>query len=478
MSPPYQDIRRTRSGQAINRSIEQLKSSPKQAHRPPKSPKPRPKRVKKEKTKIDRLPRLNKPLSELTRLWTHVPIVDIETYVNRSAEQRRLEVEQGKNPGKVKRPMNSFMLYRKAYQNRTKNWCLQNNHQVVSQVCGDSWPLEPQDVKQQFNEWARIERQNHQNAHPGYKFSPAKAGTAKAGKRKASISEEESDLESVDWNGGRLRSGKRTKMSPKPSPTPPVPFKTQPYYGMGSRESSLEPGMTGGYGNSTYHGSNPGSIPPEAYGSLDQKQYWHQQVLRNPQNPHVQDVIFKRTTSPGMNDMSNLAYQPIYYPNHGVINGSINGGMGSYPYNAYQLRPEVKIDPSLMGLDHPYGDPYAIDGGEVILDDDNLMFDQHHLMQQTGNVVIGLKEEYPEYLGTQTDGADDPISHQQMDDRNNQDNWHIRDTEGQSSVVNTPISYQQVDDMNNQHNWEVVDSLGTGDEFNDKWMDGEPGQDA
>jgi hypothetical protein len=66
------------------------------------------------------------------------------------------------------------MLYRKAYQNLAKRLCTQNNHQLVSQVCGNSWPLEPESLRAQFNEWARIERANHQKAHPEYKFTPAK----------------------------------------------------------------------------------------------------------------------------------------------------------------------------------------------------------------------------------------------------------------------------------------------------------------
>ena len=117
MSPPA-NVRRTRSGQAVNRAIQQLKpsqkQSPKQTNRAA-SPKPKAKKIKKEKVKAEhRIARLEKPLSELTRTWTHVPVVDIDAYVNRSAEIRRQEVEEGKNPGKVKRPMNSFMLYRKA----------------------------------------------------------------------------------------------------------------------------------------------------------------------------------------------------------------------------------------------------------------------------------------------------------------------------------------------------------------------------
>ncbi|SZF00148.1 unnamed protein product [Blumeria hordei] len=142
-----------------------------------------PKRGKKGSTSLDRVAKLEKPLSELTKHQTQIPLIDIDAFVNRPIEERRSEVVRSKMPGKVKRPMNSFMLYRKAYQNRAKGWCSQNNHQVVSQVCGTSWLYEPSAVKDKFNEWARIERLNHQIAHPEYKFSPNKSVTAKPSKQ-------------------------------------------------------------------------------------------------------------------------------------------------------------------------------------------------------------------------------------------------------------------------------------------------------
>ncbi|KFY59195.1 hypothetical protein V496_05750 [Pseudogymnoascus sp. VKM F-4515 (FW-2607)] len=473
MSPPL-NVRRTRSGQAINRAIQQLKPSPKQTTRVA-SPKPKAKKVKKEK-KVkaeNRIARLDEPLSELTKTWTHVPVVDIDAYVNRSAEIRRQEVEEGKNPGKVKRPMNSFMLYRKAYQNRTKNWCLQNNHQVVSQVCGDSWPLEPENVRAQFNEWARIERQNHQNAHPGYKFSPAKAGTVKAAKRKASVSDEESGLEDYDWEGGRgTRPPKRQRLTPKPSHTPPAKFQTQPYYGfdVDSRGSSMDPGMGGGFPSSAYHASNPGRDVPEPYRhNIPNGQYWQQEVVPNVQNPNIHDVILRRTRGPGTNAESHQVYQQNYYQHTEVI----NGGIAQHSFNGYQDDPETKIDPSLMGHDHLYDSPYAVDENEVFLDNNSLMFDpqyfqhplaiddggqqslqQHlaivdgnqHPLQQSLEITDGVKQEYPEYPGAHT------------------------------SIPATPVLNQQLDDPNSQDIWHIVDSLDAGDEFNNKWMGAESGQ--
>lgn len=386
MLPPL-NLRRTRSEQAINQTIQPLKPSPKPTNRAV-SPKPKAKMVKKEK-KVE-THRLEKPLSELTRTWTHVPVIDIDAYVNRSAETRRQEVDKGKNPGKVKRPINPFMLYRKAYQNQTKNWCLQNNHQVISQICGDSWPLEPDNIRAQFNEWARIERQNHQNAHPGYKFSPAKAATAKAAKRKA---------------------GKRQKLTPKPSRTPPRRFENQRYHGLDfdSRGRSMNPATGGNLPSSAHHVSNPGRHVPEPY---------------RPDN----DVILRGTKGPGTNVAQHEYYQ---------YNGVVNGGIAWYSFNGYQDGPEANIDPPLMGHDQTYDDVYAADDSIVFL---AVAEENPRPLQQPLEIDDGVKQDYPEYPGSQTGIPDPPILNQQLNDSNSQDVWQIGDI------------------------------LDTGDEFNNKWM--------
>ena len=330
--------------------------------------------------------KLTKPLSELTKAWSHVAVVDIDAYVNRSAEERRREVETGKQPGKVKRPMNSFMLYRKAYQNRTKNWCLQNNHQVVSQVCGESWPLEPEHIRAQFNEWARIERQNHQNAHPGYKFSPTKAGAAKAAKRKAEESDEESVLSDYDWQGDHGRPSKQRRLlTPKRTPGP-APFTGNPYYTdsqSGSRGGSMEPGMGGGYHpgymSSAYSTHNPGKPPPMPYDPRDNHhgQYWQQQVRSNGRHPGVEDVIMRKA------DASGSGYD--LYPEDGLTTGSCYGA------------PEIKIDPSLG----PESQVYSFDESTVNSTSFHESLDQYDDVQQwpPGNFVSPLQNKYKDYLG-------------------------------------------------------------------------------
>ncbi|KAK5164725.1 hypothetical protein LTR04_001646 [Oleoguttula sp. CCFEE 6159] len=153
----------------------------------PKVKKPKASKVDKQKTA-----ELTAPLSELTKN-SGIPIKNMEEWVNRSAEVRRAEV--AKRKGYVTRPMNSFMLYRSAYAERTKFWCSQNNHQVVSSVSGESWPLEPAEVRERYNKYALIERANHQLAHPSYKFSPNKPTTPARSKKIGEQYDEDDDEE-------------------------------------------------------------------------------------------------------------------------------------------------------------------------------------------------------------------------------------------------------------------------------------------
>ncbi|KAK2611351.1 hypothetical protein N8I77_004697 [Diaporthe amygdali] len=250
-------------------------------------------------------PKITEPLSESTKHLS-VPMIDIEAYVNRSEAERKAEVENSKTPGKIKRPMNAFMLYRKAYQGRTKEHCTQNNHQLVSQVCGDSWPLEPEHIRNKFTEWARIERENHAKTWPEYKFAPKKP---KDLKRKAEEEEgdEELPLEDYDHETGRLI--KR----PRSNRTTPVPEADHvyahqvPYYTQYSPQQSgmIVPGRAQ-IQMSSYEYTNPNKPMPAPYNHMSfqqQSHYLSSQAMptRNQQlrSFGVEDVAFHKTASPG-----------------------------------------------------------------------------------------------------------------------------------------------------------------------------------
>jgi len=188
------NTRRTRSGRVLARSDSpHVSKSDRSRSRVGKTL-----RTRKSKANIraaaaatDAAPKLAGPLSELTKDMTDVPIRDIEAWVSRPASERQRESE-GRN-GYVTRPMNSFMLYRSAYADRTKAFCTQTNHQVVSKISGESWQLEPEGVREMYNRFATIERDNHAKAHPSYKFSPSKNGPTAARKKMSGVSSDEGE---------------------------------------------------------------------------------------------------------------------------------------------------------------------------------------------------------------------------------------------------------------------------------------------
>jgi hypothetical protein len=215
-----------------------------------------------------------------------VPMKDIEAHVNRSKEQRLKELEQSN--GYVKRPMNSFMLYRSAFADRTKHWCKQNNHQVVSSVAGESWPLESDELRSQFDQWAKTERQHHQEAHPNYKFSPSKSSNKR---RKGDVSDDEiepSDLDEHDPDG-EYRGGRSVRQRRQPRETVYLPtnvgFESHPYYGQ----------QLNGYEPSQFQYANPGrplpsNIAYDMHGNpydTHMQTYLHQSPPQQHTNPYM-----------------------------------------------------------------------------------------------------------------------------------------------------------------------------------------------
>lgn len=161
---------------------------------------------------------VTEPLSELTKHINHIPLRDMHEWAHRTTEERLAEVRT-KN-GKIARPMNSFMLYRAAYAERTKFLCAQNNHQVVSRAAGQSWSKEPTKIRELYENLALIERDNHQKAHPNYKFAPNKTQTPPKKKRplKDETSEGEESGIRGPANSSPMPSNKRARTSGLSSP--------------------------------------------------------------------------------------------------------------------------------------------------------------------------------------------------------------------------------------------------------------------
>jgi len=403
----------TRSGAAISRGSGMKALAPKSSRVEKSTPK------KRERAKaVKRIPKLDGPMSEVTK-DSSIPVVDIAAYVHRSTEERRKEVAEGKIPGKIKRPMNAFMLYRKAYQNRAKNWCSQHNHQIVSQVCGDSWPLEPEQVRLQFNEWAKIERDNHQKAHPGYKFTPSKPQKSKY--RKDADEPEPSEAGDFDWDsrqGGSSRHRSRTKTPMHDSDDdyqPPRSVYHQHYAGSGAPRLALPQ-----QNRSAFHFTNPGKPMPTPYDNRELPNHYYQTThIRDPQRQPVhgavEDLMMHKTPSPGGGALQHPQADPEF------------GFMGySQPQYIEQHHPQNmgfdhRIDPSLLTHD---GLPYANNMGGFMLEHGHL--DPQHGWQPAH---LGMGDEGQ--FGTGMLGLNETLLQERQTQflKGTEDSWHVEQLE-------------------------------------------------
>jgi hypothetical protein len=134
---------------------------------------------------------LTSPLSICTAHLVHIPLEDIEAWVARPASLRHQEAN---NRGRIKRPLNCFLLYRKAFMERTRAYFAQKKQQNLSQVIATSWNMESDDVQQRYQQYAKEERLNHTKAHPTYKFSPCRPHSDSRKGQERFLEEQRSDL--------------------------------------------------------------------------------------------------------------------------------------------------------------------------------------------------------------------------------------------------------------------------------------------
>lgn len=323
-------VPRTRNSTRLCRTSE-LGSAHSKGYRVEKSA-PRKKRERTKATK--RSSKVLNPLSEFEKDYPSIPIADIETYVHRPMEARLQEVAESKTPGKVKRPMNAFMLYRKAYQNLAKALCTQNNHQVVSQVCGDTWPLEPEVIRAKFNEWARIERENHHHAHPNYKFTPSKP--ARKPKRTDNESDDGSVLADPDWTLGRaaqVSDNRAGKQRGQPAGTGGASLSIfESYHAYGSPNMGMSPPPMYRYPNGGKHMSSPYNNIGLVGG-----QYCQQTIhSASGRGGLVEDIIIREIPSSAT------------YGRVEQVQNAYHERPSQYPPIGQHLGHETAIDPSLV----------------------------------------------------------------------------------------------------------------------------------
>ncbi|KAF8470147.1 hypothetical protein BDZ91DRAFT_761437 [Kalaharituber pfeilii] len=231
------------------------------------------------------MPKLDHPLSELTSGYHHLPVWDIDSWVNSPECVRKAEVDKRNE--------------------KTKLWCLQNNHQVVSAISGESWPLEPEYIRGKYNELAKIERMNHQAAHPGYKFSPSKSQSSRKRKGQNVEQSEASDLDDLGDDLEYTENNEKRKKLPRQSRKQ---TKTSSYQeGHVNHQKYLDVTVNGEGGalRSSFAATNPGKTPPLCMRSTDMTgQYYQTTVCASRATPVpngnaiIEDVTIQKTRGP------------------------------------------------------------------------------------------------------------------------------------------------------------------------------------
>ncbi|KAK3394538.1 hypothetical protein B0H63DRAFT_49222 [Podospora didyma] len=497
-SPPTpsraSDIMTTRSGTIIHRDTGQTaKTLAPRSSRVEKTKSPAgAKKVKKERAKPAKdMPKLEIPMSEFAG---QTVVCDIDAFVNRSAEERHQELATtNKKPHRVKRPMNAFMLYRKAYQLRAKEWASQHNHQVVSRVCGFSWPMESDAVRQQFKTWADTERDNHRKTFPDYKFTPAKPN--KQPKYDAHTnSDDHSDLEDFDWATGRPTSRNRstTKTPIDDMDDDYVPSRSVYGAAMAYQLSQQQHqqhhamGMLPHQNRSAYEYSNPGKPMPTPYDHRDMTGQFYETYVRNPQRhmPHagmVEDVMMHKSPSPSLIfQQHHLHHSPqmqtlqghhgldLYYQGHSPAGEPQHHQQHhqqqqqqQQQHHQPQQRFEHRIDPSLM----PHEAASMLDPSHAL---DNLLYESSGLANapawQTAGTQPGgggagsnrggdSEQQFADAFMSGGGGLDETLALEQHNQylQGGADEWQIEDLPGDAvaqfdtSWVDPPSSAHKVE---------------------------------
>lgn len=85
---------------------------------------------------------------------------------------------RSKSANYVKRPLNSFMLYRRSQTQSAMAFAMSSqlklNHQNISQIIGLMWQTESKEIKDEFAKFAGQEKDLHKILYPDYKFCPQK----------------------------------------------------------------------------------------------------------------------------------------------------------------------------------------------------------------------------------------------------------------------------------------------------------------
>ncbi|KAF4123349.1 HMG (high mobility group) box [Geosmithia morbida] len=136
--------------------------------------KPSKKAIRRERRKRLQYPDLVEPLSQWGRKHGIEP-KDVHSFATRDIQKR---ISQAMKSGYVKRNLNVFFLYKRAYSDVAQAW-MEIHHPdrsktqppIVSLV-GESWSKESAEFKESYTVYSDLEKKGLRNAFPDYKYKP------------------------------------------------------------------------------------------------------------------------------------------------------------------------------------------------------------------------------------------------------------------------------------------------------------------
>lgn len=218
-------------------------------------------------------------------------------------------------------------------------------------MAGASWAIEAPEVRKQYEDWARTERENHQAAFPDYKFQP-QTQEAKARKRKGKMDDEsleDSDLDDPTYHGGRgatpgsarsIRSKKQRRNFRESSYTPSL--------GSDGEWGTPEPYPGTMQNQSYYNRANPGKPLPTALSGIGANgAYYHATSHPNMRFSNlglVEDIMYQQQEVPAS------LYETA--PPVGLPGASHEDLMGEIQDNGQLMFSPSSLDPDLLAYDH------------------------------------------------------------------------------------------------------------------------------
>ena len=138
----------------------------------------------------------------------------MESYIRRPKELREQKWTNRRHFSKTSRPLNIFLLYRKAVSERAKKCADGATYSELSKIAGASWKNESDQIRNPFKNYAKLEKKNRKKTFSDYQTYSKETRSTEAsnGKRKGRGYEDQSDCDNDSQHLGYSTRKKEAKV--------------------------------------------------------------------------------------------------------------------------------------------------------------------------------------------------------------------------------------------------------------------------